>query len=355
MNRHGRRGFTLVELVVVIGVIALVVATVLPYFETVYAIQRQVSCANNLEKIGQAFGTRSADEAIVHGSRRSEIARLFWQPHLLGYLSGDTSVYTCPESEREMGMGESAREKLKEVYIEVFSGAAMAYNTWLWDVPLDEEFASEWVWRLSQEQYDVFCATSGHGQNYDYRGYKEGADPTTYWFVFEDQGHHGGGDRDYYDIMVRICITETEIQLMPEQGGAGYNFTLCIGRGEEKEYLSENLKNDHHKILSLSGGFGVTDYGLNSVVNSIRPGSKKLLVLDYELIVAQGSDFDDPHKWLEDEAIFPTKIVAGRKMPQFFRHFNKANVLFYDGSVKPMDFDDITIYDDDARELYWNP
>jgi prepilin-type N-terminal cleavage/methylation domain-containing protein/prepilin-type processing-associated H-X9-DG protein len=356
MNGHARRGFTLTELMVVIGILGLIVATVLPYFERVYAIQRKVACANNLEKIGQAFGTWGAHGAITHGGRRSDVSTIFWQKDLLNYLSGEGSVYSCPDSREQMGMAETARQKLKDVYIEVFQGSALDYNTWLWDVPLDEEFASEWVWRLSDEQFVEMSNTPGHGQNYDYQGYQEGADPTTYWFVFEDQGALGGGDRDYYDIFVKIHVTETQIELTPKEGAAGFNFALCIGRGDEKEYLSRDMKSDNGKPLTLSGGgLGRTDYGLNSVVNLLRPGSKKLLVLDYEVLTARGSDFDDPHEWLEDELTFPTKIVSGRKIPVFFRHFDKANVLFYDGSVKLMGFDEITIYDDEARERYWNP
>jgi len=345
---------------VVIGILGLIVATVLPYFGRVYAIQRKVACANHLEKMGQAFSTRAAQGAISHGGRRSDIATSFWQRDLLSYLAGDDSVFSCPDSEEQMGMAESAKQKLKDVYIEVFNGAVLDYdNAWKWDVPLDEEFASEWVWRLSDEQFAVFSDIElhpNHGQTYDYAGYQEGADPTTYWFVFEDQGYLGGGDKDYYDIFVKIHVTDTEIELTPQQGNAGYNFALCMGRGEEKEYLSRDMKADDGKALTLSGGgLGCTDYGLNSVVNFLRPGSKKLLVLDYVQLRAKGSDFDDPHEWLEDEENFPTKIVGGRKMPRFFRHFDKANVLFYDGSVKLMGFDEITIYDDEARAMYWNP
>jgi len=356
MPARTRRGFTLTELMVVIGIIALLAASIMPYFQKIFAIQRTVACAHNLEKIGQAFSVRAANRGISYGETRWSVSTFSWQIDLLtAYLSGESSVFTCPESHGDVGSGEMAREKLKEIYIEVFSGAARDYDTWLWDVPLDEDFSSEWVWRLSSEQYAEFVQTDGHGQNYDYSGYVEGEDPSTYWFVFEDQGHHGGGDKDYYDIMLRVHITDMALEIMPEQGGAGYNFALCMGRGEEKEYIAENLKNEHHKTLTIEGSFAATDYGLNSVVNMLHPGGKKLLALDYELMVAKGSDYDDPHPWLENEEIFPTQMIRNRKVPAFFRHGGKANSLFCDGSVKAMTFNEITIYDDETREMYWNP
>jgi len=357
MDRTGRRGFTLPELMVVIAIIALLAAIILPFFERAIAVQRKVACANHLEKIGQAFGTRSAQGATV-GARRSEIAIVTWDKDLLGFLSGNTEVFTCPQDYKDSAqVGEVAKEKLKEVYIEVFQGAAGDYSKWLWDVPLDEDYSSEWVWRLSEEQFEVFSSTPGHGQNYSYAGYQEGEDPSTYWFVFEDQGALGGGDRDYYDILLKIHVTDTQIEVSPSPGDAGFNFTLCMGRGAEKEYLLTDMKSAANagETAIISGGLGTSSYGINSVVNDLQMGTKKILVLDYELKVARGSDYDDPHAWLEDESMFPVNIVRGKRVPQFFRHFDKAHVLFTDGSVKAKAFDDITIYEDEVRQRYWNP
>jgi prepilin-type processing-associated H-X9-DG protein len=341
---------------VVITIIALLGAMILPAFQRVFAVQRNVHCQNNLQKIGQAYHNRFARGAMG-GLQHSEISVITWQMDLLGYLSGSDEVFYCPEDPKKHSPAEDARKKLKQIYIEVFtSGTAGDYSSNAWDVPLDEEFASEWVWRLSEEQFRQLEATSGHGQNYRYGGYQAGADPTTYYFTFEDQGWHGGGDKDYWDIHLKIQVKPTEIVITPIQGVAGYNFSLARGKdGQDKEVLIRDLKQAAGKPYIIPGGFGVSSYGLNSMAPDLVIGGRKLLVVDYEKDVAQGSDYDDPDPWLEDPNAFPTKVVRGVKMPAFFRHFDKANVLMGDGSVREKTFDDISIYDDAAREKYWNP
>jgi prepilin-type N-terminal cleavage/methylation domain-containing protein/prepilin-type processing-associated H-X9-DG protein len=355
MRRLGRRGFTLAELMVVIAVIALLGAVTLPYFHRVFGVQRQIACMNNLEKIGQAFYTRTTRGA-AGGMHHSDIAVVSWQGALLKYLSDDDTVFHCPEDDKEHIPGEGARDKLKQIYIEVFtSGVAGDYGSHAWDVPLDEEYASEWVWRLSQEQFDELSRTSGYGRGYHYAGYQEGADPTMYWFVFEDQGWRGGGDKDYWDIFVKINVSDTEITLTPIRGGAGYNFSLAMGKGEQKKILIKDMKASHGQPYTLVGAFGTGSYGLNSMAPEILEGSKRLLVLDYEKVIARGSDYDELDRWFTDEKAFPTKVVDGETIPAFFRHMNKANVLYGDGGVKSMTFDEIRIDKAASRQRHWNP
>lgn len=67
----GRFGFTLVELLVVIGVIALLIAILLPSLNRAREASRRIKCGANLRSIGQAF-------MIYAAENRGNFPRTYW-------------------------------------------------------------------------------------------------------------------------------------------------------------------------------------------------------------------------------------------------------------------------------------
>jgi prepilin-type processing-associated H-X9-DG protein len=347
MSLLKRRAFTLVELITVMGIIVLLVAILLPSLRGAVTAQRRVECAMHLEKIGQACATRIAS---MGAGLRGQVAPLGWQNALRTFVSDDKSVFICPED------GNPAPDPgggLKGICIEVFVNGAP-----FWDVYLDQGGSNEWIWKMSRTQYLAFMQVSGEGKTTPYKavylstGYVEDSDPYTTYFTFEDTMPWGGGDQDFYDVVLEAHYTESEIQFTVMVRASGASFALCK-KDPDRKVLIPNLSLGAKASTPFYGG--KTSYGINSMSAKILSARRKLLAMDYERSIAVGSPYDEGTNRAENLHYWDPKPPDLKAPPTFARHFGKINTLFADGSVQLMSPGAINPNDPENTREYWDP
>lgn len=106
-DRPSRRGFSLVEIIVVIGIIALLISFLLPVMRNVREDAKRITCANQMRQIGLAFQSYSqANDGWLpawsgwhtypHGSSVYDDPGIGWVEEMSADLSPTSPVYNCP-------------------------------------------------------------------------------------------------------------------------------------------------------------------------------------------------------------------------------------------------------------------
>ncbi len=330
-------GFTLVEMLVVVGIILLLSFVLMPSLRTIWSVATATQCRNNLRQMGTAYAARIADEG---GRYIGTVRGTSWSNTLAPYLGDDEEIFFCPEDD----------ENVDPSNIDMSDWSVYDRKTKFY-MPLEEAPLTA---KLNPSQFAEFNPDESHN-NRTAPPYEDDGSGVWY-FCFEDlrtnaEGTSGGGDMDFEDIIAKCTLLgDGRVRVEWEWKHSGHSFDFC---DPDRNHIIEKIrKNPEVKIVEVKGS--LASYGISHYAGDIQPGNRVILVMDYENLVIE--DTDDWTVDLNDpDAIDANPHVDQYGNKTFARHFGRVNVLWSDGSVSEWYPNEIDFHLEDIDEAYWNP
>jgi len=286
-----RRAFTIVELLVVIGIIALLISILLPTLSKARIASKTTTCASQLHQIYVLGQTWSAEN-------RQAVSGAGWLGAV--YKQKGAQVTRCPEADLNSN----------------------ATVTDQWDLT---QMAAGYSVHMVDPNWDVPCVPGPWAR-------AENVTPTSFELSFEDQGKSGGGDMSFNNVRLKFIDNgdgTMGIQVMPSFGGYTSNLidnttgaTVMTNVGQSAGAVNVG------KVIQGTANSGFTNYGMQKNTAEVFGLTDKVYGMDYTKSVID-TDVDN---WSDNA---PDKFpVDYNGTPVFARHSNKANILFADGSVR---------------------
>ncbi len=324
-----KRAFTLAELMVVIGIIALLVMLVSPSLMKGLNLARRTICQNNLARLSTVLPKASGINFIRPNSV-SQLSEYFpdWQmwPAQAFQTISDPALFRCPEDDSPQTMDYSAVHKRVTFRSSYGGGVEINLATQLGDnnyylgrTGFDSVKGkySEYVFEEAGNIL-VWAVTPGYGD---------------FWIP---TNHNDGFIRIYNltgELVVIACNCGGDNQLWIDNKPA---FGPDAGNLQHTQ-LNRNVG----KTLKIGSGVStLASYGVNSYAHRYPYSSSVLVLMDYTGDgVSMCADPDEPAKVRE-------------QLLKSLRHLDRLNILKTDGSVQAMGLSNI---DPALNRQLWNP
>jgi len=341
-TRTRPRGFTLIEVLTSIAIIALLIALLLPSLTSMRRTAWKAQCASNVKHIHHAWQAWNAEHPHEAAAGVSSAG---WVGRLYPYLGENAAALICPEddetphdiTEAVIGVAPRRNGSFDKV-------ASLGFTIDLFGS------LNQWVKKLSVSQYEQ-VQSRGTGQSAEdgrngtwgsyfsgeYTGYDGPDDADEYWLVIEDGVNLG--DRDFEDVRVKVKRQDDgSIELDVRRGHAA--FGLYLVNPSDGSNMLDGQIDQAGDTVPLKGL--PTSYGMNDHVARLNRDAKVFLI-DYEQPVAASSD--DWGEW-----------DTGDGTPLFARHpGGTLNVGYRDGSVSSSPHLEIDPAFTTTRTQLWEP
>lgn len=329
---NARRGFTLVELMVVLSIIALLTMMVVPSMTGVATMARITLCQNNLKRISEATQTWAAENETWDQFSLAES----WTTTVIQNASPD--VLLCPEGEDTLlAEGTPIEEQIQIKYGSRY-------------IPL---VVGVQLYKFSDEQWQTL---TGEGKKIQEPVVYDGKNPDVYWWGMDDSPM-GSGDDDFQDMAIRVTKNgdgTATVWIQSCTNGhpeiAWMKDGTLVPNGEwfyhnQHHYSDNNPESQGDHIELPLGVGGASHYAMNKAQLDMRRNGK-IQALDYLSSIARSHEdnWNDP-RWDPDE--------DGR--PDFLRHRGRLNVLFTGGAVKLQWREEVDPVDVYTERALWQP
>jgi len=293
-----RRAFTLVELLVVIGIIALLISILLPSLNKARAQAVSVKCKSNLRQLGVGARLWQAD----HIKQRFEMGAYFGNVASVGI---GPEIWVCPQAEQDGSAFNVVGATLHG------KGGGFDYRVGLSPGP------------------NAIARNSGAGTPSGYQP-NPGAELKDNFEIWIDD-RPGSGDKDYNDIGFSVKVNgDGTVTVTTIAKSAGDTFDL--ENSATGETVLANVGAGGSTTVVPGGKSGYAVNGLSDYAKLILRSDKIIAMDYYSGVVKPGSDLEAD--WKRD----------GQGVPQFARHNRHVNVLFQDASVREVDWREIDFF-----------
>lgn len=317
MNNRGRHGFTLVELLVVIAVIALLAMLLIPTFANTREHTRAAACKKNLKEIAKGINSAPGRRPYPPKWRRFLIDR------------GLGGILTCPsDAEADSAAEPEDFPDLEDIYLVQKQGSSVRFSNI--KVILDTGTSPED--NQVKRKDSAHGVTTGEGQTLILVGSECAMMRVTYGNITKFESLIVSTSRTGHNSVHWLCVNngQPDWRSRVEAGLEGAN--PSADAKPDPDIFVMRLQGGHRyttKWPDYTVGSQHASYAMTDAVDNVDPRPGQLMIVEYSKDVAkvikQGYHTDEFGSSNADKKGFLRT-----------RHFGMANFVTTDGSVRSM-------------------